>query len=48
MSTYREIGIFRTQSKIQDGALWKNNYTFELFSQKYFFKTPNLKSLTGF
>ena len=27
-------GIFRTQSKIQDGAIWKNNYSLNYFLQK--------------
>ena len=28
MSTYWEVGVFRTQSKVYNGVLWKNNYSF--------------------
>ena len=44
VSTYWEIGVFRTMSKILDRALWKNNYS--IF--KYIRKTLHLKSLRGF
>ena len=44
MSSYWEMGVFRTLSKILDRALWKNNYS--IFS--YFCKTLHLKSFRGF
>ena len=34
MSSYWEIRVFRTQSKIKNGAFWKNNYSFLLFFWK--------------
>ena len=41
MSTYWDMGIFRTLSKIYDSALGQNNFN-------YFCKTLHLKSLRGF